>query len=81
MANPLMSLIGNQNNSVMLQAFSAMASGQSPQAFLTNLAKSNPQLQGIDFSNLEQVGRQLCKDKNVNVDEALTQAKGLIKNS
>lgn len=81
MANPLMSLIGNQNNSVMLQAFSAMASGQSPQAFLTNLAKSNPQLQGIDFSNLEQVGIQLCKDKNVNVDEALTQAKGLIKNS
>lgn len=81
MANPLMSLLGNQNNSIMLQAFSAMASGQSPQAFLTNLAKSNPQLQGIDFSNLEQAGRQLCKDKNVNVDEALTQAKGLIKNS
>ena len=33
--------------------------GESPQAFMQNLAKSNPQLQGLDLNNLNQTAEQL----------------------
>lgn len=60
--NPLMMLTGNNNN-IMMQAFGAMMRGESPQAFLKNLANTNPQLQGLDLDNLESTAKSLC-DKN-----------------
>lgn len=60
--NPLMMLTGNNNN-IMMQAFGAMMRGESPQAFLKNLANTNPQLQGLDLDNLEGTAKSLC-DKN-----------------
>lgn len=59
--NPLMMLTGNNN--IMMQAFGAMMRGESPQAFLKNLANTNPQLQGLDLDNLESTAKSLC-DKN-----------------
>lgn len=59
--NPLMMLTGNNN--IMMQAFGAMMRGESPQAFLKNLANTNPQLQGLDLDNLENTAKSLC-DKN-----------------
>ena len=43
--------------------------GESPQAFLKNLANSNPQLQGLDFDNLEGTAKALCEKNNVNMNE------------
>jgi len=60
--NPLMMLTGNNNN-IMMQALGAMMRGESPQAFLKNLANTNPQLQGLDLDNLENTAKSLC-DKN-----------------
>ena len=40
-----------------------MLRGESPQQFLQNLAKTNPQLQGLDLSNLDKTAKELC-DKN-----------------
>jgi hypothetical protein len=79
--NSLLGMLGNGNgnNNMLMKAMSAMLSGQSPQSFLMSLAKDNPQLSGIDFNNLEQTARDLCKKNNVNVDEAVTQIKGMIK--
>jgi hypothetical protein len=57
-----MMLTGNNNN-IMMQALGAMMRGESPQAFLKNLANTNPQLQGLDLDNLENTAKSLC-DKN-----------------
>lgn len=64
--NPIMNL---GNNSMMLQAFGAMMRGESPQAFLKNLANSNPQLQGLNFDDLEGTAKTLCERNNVNMEE------------
>lgn len=46
-----------------MQAVGAMLRGESPQSFLQNLAKTNPQLQGLDLNNLDKTAKELC-DKN-----------------
>ena len=48
---------------IMMQALGAMMRGESPQMFLQNLAKNNPALQGMDFSNLENTAQKLCNEK------------------
>ncbi len=42
-----------------MQAFGAMLRGESPQAFMQNLARTNPQLQGLDLSNLDKTAESL----------------------
>lgn len=69
--NPIMNMLGNNN--VMIQAMNAMMRGENPKSFLINLAKNNPKLQGLDFSNLENTARKMCKDSGVNVEEAKSQ--------
>ena len=64
--NPLMML---GNNNMMMQALGAMMRGESPQAFLKNLANSNPQLQGLNLDDLEGTARALCEKNNVNMNE------------
>lgn len=64
--NPLMML---GNNNMMMQALGAMMRGESPQAFLKNLANTNPQLQGLDLDNLESTAKALCDKNNVNMNE------------
>ena len=61
MANPIIQQL-TQNN-IMMQAVGAMLRGESPQQFLQNLAKTNPQLQGLDLSNPEKAAEQLYRDK------------------
>lgn len=67
------SLLGNNN--IMGQAMSAMMSGQSPQQFLMGLAKTHPQLKGLDFSNLQNVAQSLCNQKGVNMNDAINNIK------
>jgi hypothetical protein len=62
----LMNLMGNP---MIKQAFGAMMRGESPQAFLKNLAQTNPQLQGMNFDDLEGTARTLCQQNNVNMNE------------
>ena len=45
----------------MMQAVGAMIRGESPQQFMQNLARTNPQLQGLDLNNLDQTAQDLCK--------------------
>lgn len=65
--NPLMNLMGN--NSMMLSALGAMMRGESPSAFLKNLANSNPQLQGLDLDNLESTATALCQKNNIDMNQ------------
>ena len=52
-----------------------MIRGESPQQFLQNLAKTNPQLQGLDLNNLDQTAEQLYKERG----EDYTAAKSSIR--
>lgn len=65
------------NNSMMMSAFGAMMRGESPQAFLKNLANTNPQLQGLDLDNLESTAKALCDKNNVNMEQLADQIRGL----
>ena len=68
------SLLGNKGN-ILMQAFGAMMRGESPKQFMQNLAKSNPQLQGMNFDNLEQTARNVCRDNNVDMNAKLNEIK------
>jgi hypothetical protein len=72
--NPLMNLMGN--NSMMMSALGAMMRGESPQAFLKNLANTNPQLQGLDLDNLEGTAKALCDKNNVDMNELAEKIRG-----
>lgn len=52
--------------------------GESPQMFLQNLAKSNPQLQGLDLDNLNQTAEQLYKEKGQDINAAKSRINQLI---
>ena len=47
----------------MMQAIGAMLRGESPQQFMQNLARTNPQLQGLDLSNLDKTAEELYRNK------------------
>lgn len=71
--NPIMNMLnmnmganGAQGRNIMVMAMSAMMSGKSPQEFL----KSIPQLNGMDFSNIQGTAQKLCQEKGVNYEEA-----------
>lgn len=64
------------SNPMLRQAFGAMMRGESPQAFLKNLANTNPQLQGLNLDDLEGTARELCNRNNVNMEQLADQIKG-----
>lgn len=72
--NPLM-MLGNNNNLVM-QAMGAMMRGENPQMFLKNLANKHPQLQGLDFDDLEGTAQALCQKNNVDMNELADKIRG-----
>ncbi len=57
-------------NGIMMQAFGAMMRGESPRTFLSNLAKNNPAMQGLDFNDLEKTAQEVCNQKGVNMEDA-----------
>jgi hypothetical protein len=58
---------------MMMQALGAMMRGESPKTFLKNLANTNPQLQGLNLDNLEGTARDLCNQRNVDMNSLKTQ--------
>ena len=73
--NPILQMLGGSQtpqSNIMMQAVGAMMRGESPQSFLQNLAKSNPQLQGLDLSNPSQAAEKLYADKGQDINVAKT---------
>lgn len=64
------------SNKYVMQAIGAMMRGENPQVFMKNLANTNPQLQGLDFDNLEDTARTLCEKNNVDMNQLAEQIKG-----
>ena len=57
---------GAQGRNMMAMAMSAMMSGKSPHEFL----KSIPQLNGMDFTNIQSAAQKICNEKGVNYEDA-----------
>ena len=72
--NPILAMMGGRTNgkAVMMQALGAMMRGESAEDFMKNLAKTNPQLQGLDLNNLEGTAHKLSAEKGID-EEALKQ--------
>lgn len=88
--SPFKSFIGNMMTSgtgasgagdIFRQMFLAMMQGKSPQEFMKNLAKTNPQLQGLDLSNLEKTGKDLCQKNDKDPNEMFSKAQEAMKNN
>lgn len=72
--NPIMQMLGNNNGmNIMMKAFGAMMRGESPTDFLKSLAKTTPQLQGLDLDNLEGTAKDLCHQRNVDMNTLKSQ--------
>ena len=72
MANSLMSFFGgfgSGSNSIMMQAVGAFMRGESPQVFLQNLAKTNPNLRGLDLTDINATAQKVCKEHGVDPDK------------
>lgn len=74
MQNPILQMLqsGNQNpqSNIMMQAFGAMMRGESPQTFLQNLAKTMPELQGLDLTDPNKTAEKLYADKGQDISAA-----------
>lgn len=71
MPNPIIQALTSGNN-VMMQAVGAMIRGESPQAFLQNLAKTDPRLSGLDLSNPNKAAENLYAQKGQDINAART---------
>lgn len=80
--NPLLSMLsgGNGFASIMMQAVGAAMRGETPETFMKSLAKSNPQLNGLDLNNLEQTAHSLAKQKGVDEDKLIESVKSSVNN-
>lgn len=74
MQNPILQALtsGNQSpqSNIMMQAIGAMMRGESPQTFLQNLAKTRPELQGLDLSDPNKAAEQLYSQKGQDINTA-----------
>lgn len=67
--NSILGMLGNNN--IMMQAFGAMMRGENPKQFLSNLAKTNPQLSNLNLDNLEQTAQQVCNSNGVDMNSKI----------
>ena len=70
--NPLLTMLsgGGSNGymQILMKAVGAAMRGESPESFMTDLAKTNPQLRGLDMTNLEATAQDLANKKGVDLN-------------
>jgi hypothetical protein len=71
-----MNISNLMGNPMIMKAMGAMMRGESPQMFLKNLANTNPQLQGLNFDDLEGTARSLCEKNNIDMNQLADQIRG-----
>ena len=71
MANSLMSILGGitGGNNIMMQAVGAFMRGESPQTFMQNLARTNPNLRGLDLTNINATAQKVCQEHGVDAEK------------
>lgn len=68
MPNPLMSILGGfggSNSNIFMQAIGAMMRGESPKDFMMALARTRPELQGLDLNDINATAQKVCQEHGV----------------
>lgn len=68
-----------QAPNILMQAIGAALRGESPQEFMSNLAKNHPQLKQYDLSNLQQTAQQICQQNGVDMQQVTNQLDNITK--
>ena len=72
MAKSLLNLLGGGAAgapAILMQAVGAYMRGETPQDFMKKLAKTLPELNGLDLDDLEGTANKLAQQKGTTVDE------------
>lgn len=81
--NPILSLLGGGKTSgyaqIMMQAVGAAMRGDSPEDFMKGLAKTRPELQGLDLDNLEGTANNIAKKQGKDINTLKGQMENEIK--
>lgn len=70
---------GTQMPSILMQAMGAAMRGESPQAFMQQLAQQHPQLRQYDLSNLQNTAQQVCQQNGVDMQDAISKIDNIAK--
>lgn len=88
MGNPLIQMFNKQNagNDTLASLIAILKTGGNPQAVLNSMAAQNPKigealqlLQGKSSQDMENICRNLCKQKGIDFDTTLQQVQKLIR--
>lgn len=88
MGNPLIQMFNRQNagNDALTTLITILKTGGNPQAVLNSMAAQNPKigealqlLQGKSSQDMENICRNLCKQKGIDFDSTLQQVQKLIR--
>lgn len=78
MPNPLMSLFGGSDTSILLQAVGAAMRGESAQDFMSRLAQERPELRQVNLADLQGSAQKLCAQKGIDANELASKIDGVI---
>lgn len=80
--NPLLKMIGGGGGNVFAQiamkAVGAYMRGDTPENFLRSLASAHPELNSLDFNDLEGSARKLAQQKGVDFETVKSEAVGAL---
>lgn len=88
MGNPLIQMFNKQNagNDTLASLIAILKTGGNPQVVLNSMAAQNPKirealqlLQGKSSQDMENICRNLCKQKGIDFDSTLQQVQKLIR--
>ena len=75
MGNSILNFFGGGNGNIMMQAIGAMMRGESPQTFMQNLARNNPQLRGLDLTDINATAQKVCQEHGVDAAKLTAEIK------
>ena len=78
--NPLLDMItgGGGFMQIMMQAVGAAMRKESPEAFLQKLAQTNPNLRGMDLTDLEGTATQLANQQGKDINVLANEVKNTV---
>jgi len=78
--NPILSMIGGGGgmSAILMQAVGAAMRGETPEAFLKTLAQTNPQLRGVDLTDLEGAARKIANAQGKDLNAMAGDVKAMV---
>ena len=69
---------GGGVSQILMQAMGAYMRGESPETFMKNLARTRPELKGLDLDNLEGTANKLAQQNGTTIDEVAKTVKSKV---